>query len=124
MNSQPIIAELKSKYPGKNIIKNPADNPTEIICEIDPTPDHPNYDVAIAVIDVSKPHYHQVSTETYEIINGELDLFIDGIKHHLKEGDSLTIEPGRVHYAIGSETWIKATSRPGWIPSDHLFENT
>ena len=40
MNTEKIIGELKAKYPGKAIILNPEDSPTEIIVEIEPTKDH------------------------------------------------------------------------------------
>lgn len=41
MNTQKIIQELQEKYPGKEIVLDSEDNPTEIICEIEPTSEHP-----------------------------------------------------------------------------------
>lgn len=41
MNAEKIIDELSQKYPGKKIIKNDKENPTEILCEIDPSAEHP-----------------------------------------------------------------------------------
>lgn len=38
MNSQSIIQLLTKQYPGRMIIKNNDENPTEIICETEPTP--------------------------------------------------------------------------------------
>ena len=122
MNAARIITELQQKYPGKNIIKNDEKNPTEILCEIDPTSEHPEYDVAISVIDYSIPHYHKRSTEEYELIKGKLVVMIDGKKFLLRVGEKITIHPGSVHSARGNETWIKATSRPGWTPEDHILK--
>lgn len=121
MNAQHIINKLQLQYPGKTIIKNDEDNPTEIICEIDPTGEHPEFDVAIAVIDHSIAHYHKLSKEEYEVIKGELVVTIDREKFALHTGEKITIYPGSIHSAVGSETWIKATSRPGWTPEDHIL---
>lgn len=118
MNVEKIIEKLKEEYPGKRIVVNNDSNPTEIICEIDSTPD---FSLAIAVIDESIPHFHNNLTETYEVIKGELDLFINGKIHKLKEGEEYIIKPGTIHFAKGNETWIRVTSNPRWNPNDHLF---
>jgi len=123
MNSKKIVEELKKKYPGKKIIKFPEDNPTEILCEIDPATNHPEKSVAIAIIDKSEPHYHKKTTETYKVIKGNLSVVIDGQKNKLEEGGSLSIKPRDIHYAIGDETWVKIYSEPGWIPEDHILVN-
>lgn len=113
--------ELKQRYPGKNIVLNDEINPTEIICEIEPTKEHVEYDVAIAVIDKSIPHYHHKSAEEYEVIRGVLTLMVNGKKYLLNEGEKFIIEPELIHSAEGKETWIKATSRPGWTFGDHIL---
>lgn len=121
MNSQKIIKELHDKYPGKRIILNPPDNPTEIICEIEPTEEHPEKDVALAIVDRSEPHYHKKSTEIYEIIKGTLTVYKDGKKYVVQKGDKLTIEPNVVHYVEGDEVWLLAYSTPGWTLEDHIL---
>lgn len=121
MDAQKILTQLQRKYPGKNIFQNSPKNPSEIICEIDPTSDHPDYSIAIAVIDKSLPHYHRKTTETYEILVGELMLIVRGKMYKLKKGDVFTFKPGNTHHAIGKETWVKVTSHPGWISNDHLL---
>ncbi len=123
MNTNQVISELSKKYPDKKIVRNKKDNPTEIICEIDPVTEHPERSIAVAVIDRSEPHYHKESTETYEVMRGELMINKDGKEYKLKKGDKLTIKPGEVHYAIGNETWVKVYSSPGWTPEDHLLIN-
>lgn len=121
MNVKRVIKQLKNEYPLKKIIKNNDNNPTEIICEIDPTEKHPEYDVAIAVIDQSIPHYHKKTTEIYEVLKGELVLTLDGKEALLKKGDKATIKSNTIHSAKGKETWVKAYSKPGWVFKDHIL---
>ena len=121
MNINQVIEKLKVQYPGKKIVLNSQKNLTEILCEIDPTSLHPEYSIAIAVIDESLPHHHEKTTETYEIISGKLKLFIDGQEHILKTGEKIIVKPGQKHFAKGTETWVKVTSRPGWKASDHIL---
>lgn len=119
MNITGVIEELKKKYPGKNILLNNRKNCTEILCEIDPTSAHPTYSNVISIIDKTESHYHEKTVETYKVIKGVLTLVIDGRKYVLNEGQSYTIEPGQVHEAIGDETWVACSSKPGWTKSDH-----
>jgi mannose-6-phosphate isomerase-like protein (cupin superfamily) len=121
MNKRQIITELEEKYPGKTIICLPEDNPTEILCEIESTADHPEYSNAISVIDSSVPHYHNKLTETYKVLKGSLKVFVDDKEHSLSEGAELVIKPKQIHYAIGDETWIECRSAPGWVPEDHIL---
>ncbi len=123
MNTEKIIKKLSQKYPGKKIIKLPEDNPTEIICEIDPTTSHSEKGIAIVIIDKTEPHYHKKSTEIYKITKGKLTVFINNKEYKLKEEDSLTVKPGEIHYAVGNETWVKAYSEPGWTQEDHILVN-
>ncbi len=122
MNSKKVIEELKKKYPEKKIIKNDEENTTEILCEIDPSTNHPEYSLAIAVIDKSAPHTHEKSKETYKVTKGKLALYIDSKKHELSEDEELVINPGQTHWAEGNETWIECYSEPGWTFEDHILE--
>ena len=45
MNTARVIEKLQQQYPGKTIVKNNENNPTEIICEIEPTKKHPDYSI-------------------------------------------------------------------------------
>src|SRR3989338_5220876 len=106
MNSKKIIKELKKKYPGKKIIKNNEDNPTEILCEVYPSTNHLEHSLAVAVIDKSFPHIHKKSRETYKVTKGKLILYIDNKKYKLSGGEKFIIEPSQVHWAEGDETWV------------------
>ena len=114
MNVEKVVSELKKKYPGKTIILDPPQNPTEIICEIEPG-------LAIAIIDESKPHYHKKAAEFYEVLSGNLTINIDKRKHKLKKGDRIIIRPGEIHSVKGNGTWVSCLSKPGWKPEDHIL---
>lgn len=47
-----------------------------------------------------KAHYHKVMEEDFFILEGGVDLVVDGVVHHLVEGDFIHIEPGEVHYVV------------------------
>lgn len=121
MNKAKIVKYLQEKYPGKKIICLPEIEPTEILCEIDPTEEHLGRSVAISIIDTSVPHKHLKTTEVYIVTEGELHVFLNGKENVLFEGDSLTIPPGTIHWANGNETWITVTATPGWTKEDHVL---
>jgi len=120
MNAQVIVHQLSEKYPGKKIIINDESHPTQITCEIEPTKDHPEYSIAIVVIDTVPKHYHAKSTELYEILQGEVDVTVDDTKIHLYPEEKLTIHAGSSHSVIGNAAWIKISSFPGWTIEDHI----
>lgn len=120
MKVKKVVNQLKLKYPGKDIIKNDESNPTEIICEVEPTREHPEYSLAVAVIDKSLPHYHKKATEEYRIIKGKLRLHIGSETIELEQTQKFKISPGKIHWAEGNETWIECRSTPGWDKNDHI----
>jgi mannose-6-phosphate isomerase-like protein (cupin superfamily) len=120
MNKQSIMSQLQKKYPGKNIVLNNEEHPTEIICETDPASGHPDNSIAVAVIDQSIPHYHIKATETYKVLKGDLTVQKGDESVQLKQGDELTIEPGIIHSAIGNAAWVEVRSEPGWAVEDHI----
>jgi mannose-6-phosphate isomerase-like protein (cupin superfamily) len=121
MTADDVITYFQEEYPGKTILRLPEDNPTEIICEIEPASDHPERSVAIAAITASSPHYHNQSVEVYEVLQGKLELHVDGKVINLAEGESFTIQPKQEHSAKGSFTLIRITSTPGWTADDHIL---
>lgn len=112
MHINKIVDELNQKYPGKKIIVENGQDFSEIIVEIKPG-------LALAVVGKSKPHHHKVSTEIYEVMKGELVLYIDGKKSVLKPGEKMTIMPNQIHSAQGDEAWFWTHSTPKWTPGDH-----
>lgn len=45
-------------------------------------------------------HYHDVMEENFFILEGEVDIVVDDVVHHLKPGDLIHIEPKEVHYVV------------------------
>jgi mannose-6-phosphate isomerase-like protein (cupin superfamily) len=126
MNIVKIERAFKFKHPGRDIIMIPPENPTEIICEVEPTSEHPEYSVALVAIDSSEPHYHKLSTETYTVLKGALALKLSRKEVLLYPGISYVVPPNTVHSAegdrtIGDITIVEVTSRPGWTPEDHIL---
>ena len=120
MNAQKVIEELKKQYPGKNIIINDPDNPTEVICEVEPASLNPERSVAIAVLDSNVKHYHRLAKEIYEVIKGNLEITKENKNYFLSPGEKLEIQPEEYHMAMGKETWVKVTSEPAWTSEDQI----
>ncbi|MCR4329263.1 MAG: cupin domain-containing protein [Candidatus Roizmanbacteria bacterium] len=123
MNIQTVVSTLEKKYPGATIIKNPEQDPTEIICEIDPAEKHSAYSTAVAVIDKTPAHVHARTAEIYYVTKGNLTLFIDNTRQIVHEGEYAVIQPGQMHRAEGAETWLEVYSEPGWTKEDHTLTN-
>ncbi len=45
-----------------------------------------------------KAHFHNVMEENFYILEGTIDIVVDGVVHTLSEGDFIHIEPHEVHY--------------------------
>lgn len=56
-------------------------------------------------------HYHDVMEENFFILEGEVDIVVDGVAHRLKPGDLIHIEPKEVHYVVNnSQSAVKMIS--------------
>lgn len=123
MNTKKIIRQLREEFPGSRIIRNKDKNGAtiELICEIEPSTEHPEYSIAIAVVDIIQPHKHLHSKEDYKILKGKLQFYQNYQELNLKEGDAVHIAPGTLHWGNGQEVWLEVTSRPGWTPHDHII---
>ena len=51
-----------------------------------------------------KAHYHNVMEENFFILEGEVDIVVDNVVHHLVPGQLIHIEPREVHYVINRGT--------------------
>jgi mannose-6-phosphate isomerase-like protein (cupin superfamily) len=61
-------------------------------------------------------HYHDVFSETFEVLRGTLEVGKDKKIYQLKQGDIVTIQPQEKHYfnnAFDEECVVKVTVRPG-----------
>lgn len=58
-----------------------------------------------------KAHYHNVMEENFYILEGEVDIVVDGVTHHLTCGQMIHIEPNEVHYVVNnSDAVVKMVS--------------
>ena len=58
-----------------------------------------------------KAHYHNIMEENFFILEGEVDIEVDGVCHTLKAGQLNHIEPKEVHYVINrSNSVVKMVS--------------
>ena len=49
-----------------------------------------------------KAHYHEIMEENFFILDGEVDVVVNGKVNHLKQGQLIHIEPNEVHYVINN----------------------
>lgn len=47
-------------------------------------------------------HYHNMMEENFFILEGRVDIVVNGIKYALNTGDLIHVEPKEVHYLIDS----------------------
>lgn len=47
-------------------------------------------------------HYHNVMEENFYIMEGEIDIVVDGKVNHLTKGQFIHIEPNEVHYCVNN----------------------
>ena len=60
-------------------------------------------------------HCHHVMEENFFIVEGRVDVVVDGVKHVLNAGDLIHIEPDEVHYMVnpyGQPAKIVSTLAP------------
>jgi len=120
MNAKKVIKELEKQYPGKNIMVNDPENPTEIICEIEPAEWNPDRNSAVVVFDGKIKHPHGYRKQIYEVLRGILEITKGGKSYFLTEGQKLTEGMEDFHLAKGKETWVKVTSEPAWAPGQDM----
>jgi mannose-6-phosphate isomerase-like protein (cupin superfamily) len=107
-------AELLREYPGARV--KVVDDRKEMVAEFD------GYR-AIAVVEHSQPHFHRKTKEVYKVLRGTLHVACGGRGHLMTAGDSLTIEPGNIHFAraAGAPAWVEVLCEPAWTIDDHLL---
>jgi mannose-6-phosphate isomerase-like protein (cupin superfamily) len=107
-----VEEELLRQYPGAHVKVTP--DRAEIVAEIGPGR-------AVAVIERSLPHFHRKMTEIYRGLKGMLYVACGGRGYVLEPGDTLTVEPGNIHFArsVKEPAWIEVLSNPDWTPEDH-----
>src|SRR5262245_18685751 len=100
-------AELLGNYPGCHV--KIAEDRREMVAEI-------SDGFAVGVIERSMPHFHRNMREIYRVLRRTLYVASGGQGHVLREGETIAIEPGQVHFARagGDPCWIEVESAPPW----------
>jgi mannose-6-phosphate isomerase-like protein (cupin superfamily) len=105
--------ELMVSYPGCRVVV--AEDKREMVAEI-------SDGFAVAVIERSVPHFHAETREVYRVLRGTLYVACGGQGHVLREGETIAIEPGQIHFAraAGKPAWIEVESVPPWSADDYF----
>ena len=53
-----------------------------------------------------KAHYHNIMEENFFILEGEVDIVVNGVVHHLTAGQLIHIEPAEVHYVVNNSNGV------------------
>jgi quercetin dioxygenase-like cupin family protein len=85
---------------------------------------HPESVIEFGIIPNEKTpwHYHTLFSETFEVLEGTLEVGLNNEVHQLKKGDKATIKPNEKHYfhnVSKEECLIQVTVSPG----NKSFEN-
>ena len=73
----------------------------------------------------SLAHRHQVSEESYYILQGEARMVIDGRTYAMSPGEACLISPGQVHQVFNAgarDLEFLAICTPAWYPEDSFYE--
>jgi glyoxylate utilization-related uncharacterized protein len=55
------------------------------------------------------PHFHPSQEESFEVLDGEIDVLLDGERRRLEKGDTLLVPAGTPH-----QMWAEAPARQRW----------
>lgn len=53
-----------------------------------------------------KAHYHNIMEENFFILEGTVDIIVDGVTHTLTPGQLIHIEPKEVHYVVNNSNGV------------------
>ena len=74
------------------------------------------------------PHFHPTQTETYEILEGSIEVLIDRTRQRLEAGEDAAVPPGTKHTfrLVGEPVRVRNVHRPGgrfdvFIERQHRF---
>jgi mannose-6-phosphate isomerase-like protein (cupin superfamily) len=82
----------------------------------------PNVDVGVVLLkpgDDHDNHYHTTCEEIFYVLEGEIDIYIDGTPVHVKPGDMLQVRPRETHYLKNTNT---VDFKAVFIKSPHISE--
>lgn len=82
------------------------------------------WSVALIEIFDSPKHFHRMESEQFIVVNGVLDLYLDGTHHTMHVGESIQITPGMIHQlksANENPVRVLCFSFPAFNPSDKHY---
>jgi quercetin dioxygenase-like cupin family protein len=109
---------------GRSLYQNKKAGADEIVYEITTQQSGLPFGVAIADIQQSEAHFHRVTVETYTVVQGDLEVSLNGEQHILHPGDVIKIPPGVVHSArtLGeTPARITVTTVPEFSKEDYYL---
>lgn len=122
MDAKQEVKRLQVLHPGANIVAASqfGGKTTEVIAELGLTEDGLSSQADV-IADRAHKHEHHETTEVYQVEEGTLHVFIDGVEHVLHvDDDPITIRPGQQHYVVGDATRFSVVSTPPWKPEDYF----
>ena len=108
----------------KSLYQNRREFSAETVYEMTTSTKGLPFSIAIADILQSTPHFHKLTTETYTVVQGMLEVSLDQNKYHLSPGDVIKILPNVIHSArsLGNEpARITVTTVPAFSPDDYYI---
>src|SRR5215217_764036 len=109
---------------GRSHYQNKKAGAAETVYEITTQQSGLPFGVAIADIQQSEAHFHRVTVETYTVVQGDLEVSLNGEQHILHPGDVIKIPPGVVHSArtLGeTPARITVTTIPEFSQEDYYL---
>jgi mannose-6-phosphate isomerase-like protein (cupin superfamily) len=108
---------------GEGLYQNKKVFEAETVYEVTTQQNGLPFGIAIADIQQSKAHFHKDTWETYTVVQGNLELYLDGERHVLHPGDVKKIPLWVVHYAKSLDKTparITVTTIPEFSPEDYF----
>jgi len=108
----------------QSLYQNRKTRAAEIVYEVTTQQSGLPFGVAIADIQQSEAHFHKVTLETYTVVQGDLEVSLDGERDVLHPGDTIKIPLGVVHSARSLDETparITVTTIPEYSPEDRYL---
>lgn len=110
----------------KELYQRAFKQPLKTTYELVPTYEGLDFSLAITDFIETTPHYHLHLSETYTIVYGTVEVFVDEKSYILNPGDVIVVPINSVHWARsvnGKLARMIVSCIPGWTPEDnHLVK--
>jgi GrpB-like predicted nucleotidyltransferase (UPF0157 family) len=121
MDVERIARQLRDAFPHGTLLRPTDANANELIYELEPGAEHPEYSKAVAVIERIPGHFSRRSTLRFTVLRGTLKLFPHGELRVLNVGDTCEIEPYVFFWAEADEACVEVFGTPAWTVQDRRF---